>query len=112
MAEASNSFEGFLERLRTGRLPQYGTLRWDGQCGEVVTAINFELDRSEPVATVCERAHRFFSQLSGAERRSMDIEITTRAGKPVRATLRPAANGIITTGRLRELEGSLKTPKY
>lgn len=100
-------YRDVLERLRTGRLPAYGAIRWDGQVGQVTTSVNFEMDRSESVAVVCERAHRFFSQLTPAEWQDLDIEITTRAGKPVRATLRPRRNQVVTTNRLRQLEETL-----
>lgn len=100
----SDGIKGFLERLRTGRLPAYGALYWDGKSGEVVTSVNFELDRSESPKAVCERAHRFFSQLSEGEWRALNIEVVMRNGKPVRATLKSAAPGIVTTDRLRQLE--------
>ena len=103
----SSNFKAFLERLRVGRLPLYGSLRWDGENGEVITAINFELDHKESAETVCRRAYEYFAQLTPEEQRVLDIDVTTRQGKPVRATLKPLVSGVITTGRLRQLEDVL-----
>jgi hypothetical protein len=96
----------FLERLRPGRLPLYGTLRWDGEAEEVITSVNFELDHKESVATVCTRAYEYFAQLSPAEWLALDIEVATRVGKPVRATLKPRYDSPVKLGtaRLRQLE--------
>jgi hypothetical protein len=107
-----SGFKAFLDRLRLVRLPAYGTLHWDGQAGQVVTAVNFELHRQESVETVCGRAYRYFAQLSEAEATAVDIELTIRDGKPVRGVLkpRPDAPAIIGTARLRELAGVLKSP--
>jgi hypothetical protein len=104
------SYEAFLDRLRTGRLPPYGALRWDGEAGEVITSVNFEIEKTDTAAEVRERAHRYFSQLTPAEWRVLDIEVITRAGKPVRATLKPLHGGVIQTSRLRQLEETLAKP--
>jgi hypothetical protein len=98
--------EEFLERLQPGRLPLYGMLRWDGETEEVITSVNFELDHKESVVAVCARARGYFTQLTSAEWLALDIEVTTRSGKPVRATLKPRHDSPVKVGtaRLRQLE--------
>jgi hypothetical protein len=98
-------FDEFLERIRTGRYPKYGALYWDGETEEMSTAVHFELNRSEPAETVCERAWQFLGQLTPAEQSALEIEVAIRDGKPVRAILKPRRNGPvrINTNRLREL---------
>jgi hypothetical protein len=102
------SYEVFLERLRTGRLPKFGALRWDGESGEVITSVTFELSQKESDETVCQRAYEFFAQLTPKEQRALDIDVATRAGRPVRAVLKPIQKGVISTGRLQQMEGTMR----
>jgi len=120
MAKQREEFEDFLDRLQPGRLPLYGTLRWNGETQEVITSVNFELDHKESVVAVCARAREYFAQLTTAEWMALDIEVTTRSGKPVRATLKPRYDSPakVGTARLRQLEQVLpaslrtKTPSF
>lgn len=106
------TFAEFRERIRNGRLPAYGTLHWNGETGQVVTAVNFELNRQEPAETVCRRAARYFAQLTETEAMAIDIEVVARDGKPVRAILKPRPDTpvVIGTARLREMEQALRRP--
>lgn len=101
-----SSSEEFLERIQTGRHPLYGVLTWDGETQEMSIAVHFELNRGESAETVRERAWRYFKQLTPGEWLALEIELTLRDGKPVRAVLKPRSGGPtrINTARLRELQ--------
>lgn len=100
----SGGFEEFLERVRTGNHPAYGLLTWDGETGQVIMAIHFELNKSEPAEVVNARAWSFLRKLTPAEWLALEIEITLRDHKAVRAVLKPRSSVVkIGTARLKAL---------
>lgn len=104
-----STWDEFLDRIRAGNVPPYGLVHWDGETGQVTTSFHFELSRNEPASVVNARAWHFLRQLSPSERGAVEIEITLRDGKAVRAVFR-SRGGVIRLGtaRLKELAGSIK----
>lgn len=99
-----HGYEEFLERIRTGNHPPYGVLTWDGETQQVATAVHFELHKSEPPEVVNGRAWSFLRKLTPAEWLALEVEVTLRDRKAVRAVLKPRSSVVkVGTARLKEL---------
>jgi hypothetical protein len=98
----NDGFEALLTRIRDGNHPDYGTLSWDGQTRQVTVTIQFDGNGIEDKAMLRQRALRYLASLTAEERATIDMEITFREGKPVKAVLR-GATGDLSPERLREL---------
>lgn len=98
------SFREFVERIRQGNHPDYGTLVWDGETQQLSVTVVFEMHHQEPLEVVRARALKFFEQLQPHEWLVFQIVLSFRAGRPVRAYLKPRTSAVkIGTSRLREL---------
>jgi hypothetical protein len=108
----NSSYAEFLDRVRDCNSHlKYGQIVWDGEERQVVTSIHFELSRQEPAEVVNFRAYDFFSKLDPQDYLALRIEVDVRAGRAVRAMLKPRDGcGVVRTGmtgRLKHLVSGL-----
>lgn len=103
-----NEFEALLERIRNREHPEYGTIAWDGERREVQVTVTFERGGvEESDAAVRARALRYLESLTAEEKELVDVQVTFRAGRPVKAVLR-AGTGELSAQRLREMARALE----
>jgi hypothetical protein len=98
----NDEFEKFLDRLRNKNHPQYGTISWNGRTREITVTIQFDGNGVEDDATIRQRALRYLESLTREEREIINLDVSLREGKPVKAILR-AGTGDLSIERLREL---------
>jgi len=99
-----DQYAKLLERIRTGDLPAYGKLSWDGRRRQVEITAQFDEGDGASDEVVRRRALRYLESLTPEERAVVDMEIEVRDGRPVRARLK-AKTGAFSAQRLRELAG-------
>jgi hypothetical protein len=97
-----DEFEAFLARIRDGKHPEFGTLSWDGQRRQITVTVQFDANGVEDKARSRQQALRYLASLTQEERETIDMEITFREGRPVKAVLR-GATGDLSPERLKEL---------
>jgi hypothetical protein len=95
-------FEVLLERIRRREHPDYGVLAWDRQRRQISVTVQFERSVDENDQVVRTRALRYLEALTPEEQTAVDIEVSFRGGRPVKATLR-TGTGELSADRLREL---------
>ena len=98
-------FQALLERLRRHEHPEYGVLSWDGQTRQISVTVTFERSTDEADEAVRARALRYLGSLTPEEQRLVDVDITFRGGRPVKAILR-TGTGELSADRLRQLARS------
>lgn len=105
-----DGFDEFLERIRTGKHPDYGEMTWDGETRQTTISVKFERPgRFETETTVRERAWRFLRQFTPSERLIVRIRILCKDDKPVGAVIEPRSSGLgLGTARLREMKRVLE----
>lgn len=98
----NDEFEAFLERIRQKNHPEYGMLSWNGQKRQVTVTVQFDGNGSDDDAVIRARALRYLESLTPGERAIVELDVSFREGKPVKAILR-AGTGDLPSERLREL---------
>lgn len=111
--EQTDSYDEFLERIRTGRHPDFGEIVWDGEIQQISLSVKFDLGWMETDTAIRERAWRYLRGLSPTERAIVKIRIQVHNGLPVRAAISPreGAAGVLRLGtdRLQALEQELNS---
>lgn len=109
-ANGSDSYDEFVESIRTGRHPAYGTLVWDGQTRQTAFTIQFRRNENDDPDMVRLRAWRTLKKIGAGERHILKIEVAIKQGLPVYATIQPRdeAAGVLRLGtaRLQALEAA------
>ncbi len=103
---AVDQYAKFVERIRTGDHPAYGSLTWDGRSRTVEITVRFDdSNGSHTSAEVMRaRAERYLASLTPEEQSVVNLQCEFRDYAPVKATLR-GGTGLFSAARLRELAG-------